>query len=145
MYLLDISVYIGNTLTFSFVCKELNHWNRTKKNILIWIMITQMCHTVWCWLLQHIWSNTYIFHFFKHYPYCWLFVGVLLQSFPPFVGVYAPSLPNMQWLKDKALWFYCSQTLFLAFHFFDIERTWWRLFQKRVVRTKFHIYAFNIW
>jgi hypothetical protein len=25
---------------------------------------------------------------------------------------------------------------------FDFERTWWRLFQKRVVRTKFDIYVF---
>jgi len=33
---------------------------------------------------------------------------------------------------------------FLAFHYFDLERTWWRLFQKRVVRTKFDIYVFII-
>jgi hypothetical protein len=25
---------------------------------------------------------------------------------------------------------------------FDFERTWWRLFQKRVVRIKFDIYVF---
>jgi hypothetical protein len=30
----------------------------------------------------------------------------------------------------------------LAFQSFDFERTWWRLFQKRVVRTKFDIYVF---
>jgi hypothetical protein len=29
---------------------------------------------------------------------------------------------------------------YLAFKSFDFERTWWTLFQKRVVRTKFDIY-----
>ena len=32
---------------------------------------------------------------------------------------------------------------YLAFQPFNFERTWWRLFQKRVVRTKFDIYVFN--
>jgi len=31
---------------------------------------------------------------------------------------------------------------YLAFQSFDFGRTWWRLFQKRVVRTKFDIYVF---
>ena len=31
---------------------------------------------------------------------------------------------------------------YLAFQSFDIERAWWRLFQKRVVRTKYDIYVF---
>jgi hypothetical protein len=30
----------------------------------------------------------------------------------------------------------------LGFQYFDIERTWWNLFQKRVVCTKFDIYIF---
>ena len=30
----------------------------------------------------------------------------------------------------------------MAFQSFDFECTWWRLFQKRVVRTKFDIYVF---
>ena len=43
-------------------------------------------------------------------------------------------------------WFTCLQNLwnylaFLPFLPFDFERTWWRLFQKRVVRTKFDIYV----
>jgi hypothetical protein len=29
--------------------------------------------------------------------------------------------------------------------YFDFERTWWRLFQKRVVCTKFDIYVFIFW
>ena len=29
-----------------------------------------------------------------------------------------------------------------TFKYFDLERTWWRSFQKRVVRTKFDIYVF---
>jgi hypothetical protein len=33
---------------------------------------------------------------------------------------------------------------YLAFQSFDFVRTWWRLFQKRVVRTKFDIYVFII-
>ena len=31
---------------------------------------------------------------------------------------------------------------YLAFQSFGFERTWWRLFQKRIVRTKFDIYVF---
>jgi len=39
---------------------------------------------------------------------------------------------------------YCYQTLlnYFPFQSFDVERTWWRLFQKRLVRTKFDIYVF---
>jgi len=38
--------------------------------------------------------------------------------------------------------FIASKTLnYLAFQTFDFEHTWWRLFQKRVVRTKFEIYS----
>ena len=44
----------------------------------------------------------------------------------------------------KALWPTCSQHFlsYLAFQPFDFERSWWKLFQKRVVRTKFDIYVF---
>jgi hypothetical protein len=31
---------------------------------------------------------------------------------------------------------------YLAFQSFDYDRTWWKLFQKRVVRTKLDIYVF---
>jgi hypothetical protein len=31
----------------------------------------------------------------------------------------------------------------IGFPIIDLERTWWRLFQKRVVHTKFDIYVFN--
>lgn len=43
-----------------------------------------------------------------------------------------------------ALWFYCSQTClnYLAFQSFDFKRVWWRLFQQRVVYTKFDISVF---
>jgi hypothetical protein len=30
---------------------------------------------------------------------------------------------------------------YLAFQYFDLSVTWWRLFQKHVVRTKFDIYV----
>ena len=33
---------------------------------------------------------------------------------------------------------------YLAFQSFDFDRTWWKLFQKRVVRTKFDNYVFII-
>jgi hypothetical protein len=33
---------------------------------------------------------------------------------------------------------------YLAFQSFDVVRTWWRLFQKSVMRTKFDIYVFII-
>ena len=32
---------------------------------------------------------------------------------------------------------------YLTFKYFDLERTWWRSFQKGVVWTKFDIYVFN--
>ena len=32
--------------------------------------------------------------------------------------------------------------IYLAFQSFDFERTWWMLFQKRVVRTKLDSYGF---
>ena len=39
--------------------------------------------------------------------------------------------------------FIAPKTLnYLAFQYSDFERTWWRLFQKRVVRTKFDLYIF---
>jgi hypothetical protein len=50
-------------------------------------------------------------------------------------------------ITDVALFyikqFTCSQNFlnYLSFHAFDVERTWWKLFQKRVVRTKFDIYV----
>ena len=33
---------------------------------------------------------------------------------------------------------------YFAFKSFDFERTWWRLFQKRVVRATFNIYVIII-
>jgi hypothetical protein len=44
----------------------------------------------------------------------------------------------------QGLWFYGSQTLlyYLAFQSFDIELTWWMLFQKRAVHTTLYIYVF---
>ena len=48
------------------------------------------------------------------------------------------------WLSWLGTLVYCFQTLLncLAFQYFDFECTWWKLFQKRVVRTKFDIYVF---
>ena len=41
------------------------------------------------------------------------------------------------------LGFISPKTLnYLAFQSFDFERTWWRLFQKRVERTRFDMYVF---
>ena len=42
---------------------------------------------------------------------------------------------NYYWFDPKTL-------NYLAFKSFDFERTWWRLFQKRIVYTKFDIYVF---
>ena len=42
-----------------------------------------------------------------------------------------------------ALWFIAPKTLnYLAFQSFHIEHTWWRLFKKRVLRTKLDVYVF---
>jgi len=45
------------------------------------------------------------------------------------------------------LWLYYFQTPLydLSFQSFDFERRWGRLFQKRVMRTKFDIYVFITW
>ena len=55
-------------------------------------------------------------------------------------GVIAPPINNCIPVSNaeinKCLYYYW------AFQHFDFERTWWRLFQKRVVRTKFDIYVF---
>ena len=41
--------------------------------------------------------------------------------------------------------FFAPKTLnYFAFHLFDFERTWWMLFQKRIVRIKLDIYGFII-
>ena len=34
---------------------------------------------------------------------------------------------------------------FFAFKYFGIKRTWWRLFQKLIMRTKFDIYTFYLY
>ena len=51
---------------------------------------------------------------------------------------------NRFWLSYLDLWFSCSQLhiIYLVLQSFDFERNWWRLFQKRVVRTKFDIYFY---
>jgi hypothetical protein len=44
----------------------------------------------------------------------------------------------------RSFGFIASKTLnYLVFQSFDLERTWWRLIQKRVVRTTFDIYVFT--
>ena len=56
-------------------------------------------------------------------------------------------LNNVSINKTKVLLLQSYVTLadyYLAFQSFDFDRTWWRLFQKRVVRTKFDIYVFII-
>ena len=65
----------------------------------------------------HLWFSVFVFGNYK------ISVTICL-SFRPF-GFIAPKTLN-----------------YLAFQSFDFERTWWRLFQKRVVRTKFDIYLF---
>jgi len=32
---------------------------------------------------------------------------------------------------------------YFAFKYFNLERAWWKLFQKRVVRTKFDFYCYH--
>jgi hypothetical protein len=51
--------------------------------------------------------------------------------------------------SSKGILFVCHMQLllpklfnYLAFQSFNFERTWWKLFQKDVVRTKFDIYVF---
>jgi len=48
------------------------------------------------------------------------------------------------WLSCLGLFVFLLPKTFKLFGFqiFWLERTWWRLFQKRVLRTKFDIYVF---
>jgi hypothetical protein len=47
-------------------------------------------------------------------------------------------------------WLFCLDPIihsqrplaYLAFQSFDVQRTWWRLFEKRVVCTKLDVYVF---
>ena len=49
------------------------------------------------------------------------------------------------YVKLRPFGFFCTQRLlsYLALQYFSFGRTWWKLFQKRVVRTKLDIYVFN--
>jgi len=56
---------------------------------------------------------------------------------------------NLSICDLSRFWFSClggfiapKSVNYFAFQSFDFERTWWRFFQKRVVRTKFGIYVF---
>ena len=42
------------------------------------------------------------------------------------------------------LWTFDWLLNYLAFKYFDFDRTWWRLLQKRMVRTKLDFYVFII-
>jgi hypothetical protein len=65
----------------------------------------------------------------------------VMRNEPIIISLHIYFLLYIQWCR---LFGYYSKTLlcYLAFQYFDIEHTWWRLFQKRVMRTKFDIYAF---
>ena len=47
-------------------------------------------------------------------------------------------------IKFRCFGFSCSQRLlnYLALKYFGFERTWWRLFKKRIVHTEFNVYLF---
>ena len=96
MYLLDISVHIGSTLSQPFFCKELNHWNRTKHHFDLNYDTTNVSHSVRLIIVWHLVSHLH----FSCFSNIILTAGYLLESyyshFHSFVGVYAPSLPNMQ-------------------------------------------------
>jgi hypothetical protein len=65
----------------------------------------------------HLWYSVFVFGNYK--------ISIIIcLSFRPF-GFIAPKTLN-----------------YLSFQSFDFERTWWRLFRKRVLRTKFDIYFF---
>ena len=48
------------------------------------------------------------------------------------------------YMRMNDLWSKDIHLNYLAFLCFFLERIWWRLFQKRVMRTKLYIYAFII-
>jgi hypothetical protein len=60
----------------------------------------------------------------------------VMSNEPIILSLHIYFLLYIQWCR---LFGYCSKTLlsYLAFQYYDIEHTWWRLFQKRVLRTKF--------
>ena len=73
-------------------------------------------------------------------------IGIFLLTFPVFFHIQHQTRGYAhfkQWWRI-CYWFYISQICFnyLSFQPFDFEHTWWRLFQKRVVRIQFDIYVF---
>jgi hypothetical protein len=90
---------------------------------------------------SHIWIfNLYTFPLTTNVviTFVWIspFVGQLTREFPgPMIYVCKACRP-FGLLAPKTL------KQYLVFQPFDFERSWWRLFQKHVVRTKFDIYVF---
>ena len=81
-----------------------------------------------------------------YHTYSWDALFDFLQYF-----VFTRIYHTYSWGDLSLFWLSCLGLLvlvlpkllnYLAFQSFDFERTWWRLFQKDVVRTKFDIYVF---
>ena len=57
-----------------------------------------------------------------------------------------PTISTRVWSYPSQVWLFCiGPVVFLPqkmFILFDFERTWWWLFQKRIVRSKLYIYVF---
>ena len=80
MYLLDISVYIGNILTLPVFCKELNHWNWTKQHFDLNYDTTNVSHSVMLIIVGHLVSHLH-FSFFQTLSLllviCWSLITVI--------------------------------------------------------------------
>jgi len=59
----------------------------------------------------------------------------IVRIYKHIVSIFAIVLRPFDFIAPKTI-------NYLAFQSFHFERTWWRLFQKRVVCTKFDVYVF---
>jgi len=122
--------------------------------LLLWFL--QICLSWWrlSWYIQTFLSWWQLSRYIQTFLSWWRpsSIDTLLFVLPiNFQIIYFSSLLTMNRRYEDILsilfspfGFIAPKTLnYLAFPSFDFERTWWRLFQKRVVRTKFDIYVFQ--
>ena len=88
---------------------------------------------------RHYISNRHNFHFVCYFVKYLVYKVISIKDW---CKTYAVPMSSRAWKLVCTLT--CSQTIsnYLAFQPFDFERTWWSLFQKRIVYTTLDIYVF---
>ena len=115
---------------------------------------------LFCWQFFCYQGNCFYYYIlYCQYASIWLRYGLHSHDMSLYFHLGTVELNRLQWpgnskvktgnenthmvLTIYYIWSLCSSTLnYLAFQYFNFERTWWRLFHKRVVCIKFDIYVF---